>query len=73
MLPPDAEARFQRIEDDPGVTAELLRRSEKHLEDRTYRVEAIQNVMAHWLDEIAEKLRFLSRNGGAPRPADEFR
>ena len=60
MLPPDAEARFRKIEDDLTVAAELLTRFERRSDDRFSHAEAVQAAMAHWLDEISAKVNILT-------------
>jgi hypothetical protein len=60
MLPPDAEARFRKIEDNLAVAAELLTRFERRSDDRFSHVEAVQAAMAHWLEEIAGKFNILT-------------
>ena len=60
MLPPDAKARFRKIEDELTVAAELLTRFERRSDDRFSTVEAVQAAMAHWLDEISGKVNILT-------------
>jgi chromosome segregation ATPase len=60
MLPPDAEARFRKIEDNLAVAAELLTRFERRSDDRFSNVEAVQAAMAHWLEEVSEKVNILT-------------
>ena len=59
MLPPDAEARFRKIEDELTVAAELLTRFERRSDDRFSTVEAIQAAMAPWLEQISGKINIL--------------
>lgn len=55
MLPPDAEARFKKIEDDLAVTAELQRRAESRAKDDVEHLRAVQDAMARWQDQMAER------------------
>ena len=59
MFSPEIEARFKRIEDAQVVTAELQRRFELEGKERIGRLEAIQEAMAQWLDEIHSKINVL--------------
>ena len=52
---PEVEARFKRIEDAQVVTAELQRRFELEGKERIGRLEAIQDAMTRWQDQMADK------------------
>ncbi len=56
MFSPEVEARFKKIEEDLIVSAEILRRFEIEGKERIGRLEAIQDAMARWLDEITDKM-----------------
>ena len=56
MFAPDVDARFKKIEDNLLVMSELQRRSEVRTEDRFDRLEAIQDAMARWMDQMAEQM-----------------
>ena|SRR5437867_1347460 len=60
MFAPDVEARFKRIEDAQLVAAELLHRFERRTEERAGRLEALQDHMAVWVEEIETKLNRLT-------------
>jgi len=55
MLPPDAEERFRRIEDNLVVTAELQRRGEARLQEEMAHPKAIQDAMARWMDGFEDR------------------
>ena len=55
MLPEDAEARFRRIEDNLGVTAELQRRAEARSKEDIGHLKGIQDAMARWMDKMADR------------------
>ena len=55
MLPPDAEERFRRIEDNLVVTAELQRRGEARLQEEMAHLKAIQDAMARWMDGFEDR------------------
>ena len=59
MLPPDAEERFRRIEDNLVVTAELQRRGEARLQEEVARLKAIQDAMARWMDGFEDRQKEL--------------
>ena len=56
MFAPDVEARFKRIEDELTVAAELLDRFEKKTDERLGHVEAVQNAMARWMEDLNVKM-----------------
>ena len=56
MFAPEVEARYKRIEDAQVVTAELLHRFEMEAKDRIGRLEAIQDAMAQWLNQLTAKV-----------------
>jgi hypothetical protein len=70
MLPPDAEARFRRIEDELTLAAELLTRFERRSGDRFGTVEAIRAAMDHWLEEISGKINILTDRPDRIPPGD---
>ena len=51
MLPPEAEARFRKIEDELIVAAEILRRFEMRTEERVGYLEAVQEDYLEWRRE----------------------
>ena len=59
MFAPDVEARFKKIEDAQVATAELQRGAELRAQDDIERLAAIQNAMARWQDDMAEKQNIL--------------
>jgi hypothetical protein len=59
MFDPDVEARFQRIEDELLVTAELQRRFEMEGKERIGRLEAFQDAMARSRQEVDGKMSAL--------------
>jgi SMC interacting uncharacterized protein involved in chromosome segregation len=55
MFAPDVEARFKKIEDNLVVMAELQSRFEAKSDERIGHLEAVQNAMARWQDQMAER------------------
>ena len=55
MFAPDVEARFRKIEDHLTVAAEILHRFEMRTEDEIDHLKAVQNAMARWQDQMADR------------------
>ncbi|HYM11345.1 MAG TPA: hypothetical protein VEU62_11460 [Bryobacterales bacterium] len=55
MFAPDVEARFKKIEDNLVVMTELQRRFDAKTEERIGHLEAVQNAMARWQEQMAER------------------
>jgi hypothetical protein len=59
MLPPEAEERFRKIEDNLLVTSELQRRGEARQQEQMERLGSVVAGLAQWMEDLEGKVNIL--------------